>query len=299
MSKNENISTNSLLQEFIETILEAEGGNDLYNTFIQPFVDVGITAAYGLEKLSAQVLTVVKGFFLGLPTLFVPFLEYDYEAFREEEAEKVENVKKKYEKTLQANLDAIVSNDAFGLAFLLAPATVMGAQLAVKAPMTALKVFDVLTGGLGLFKGIQQTIGVPLIATMQANRKAAAHQNAELDEVALSDAASQDATLLARIINEKHEHPTFGQTIAFLIAGSREFKLHGFRIGGTPATDFGFKEIMTEKEIERAKEGDTRHEEPDAPGENAKPRPTPSNKGKPVSGIVDKNINQQFRSLRV
>ena len=116
MSKNENISTNSLLQEFIETILEAEGGNDLYNTFIQPFVDVGITAAYGLEKLSAQVLTVVKGFFLGLPTLFVPFLEYDYEAFREEEAEKVENVKKKYEKTLQANLDAIVSNDAFGLA---------------------------------------------------------------------------------------------------------------------------------------------------------------------------------------
>jgi hypothetical protein len=159
MSKNENISTNSLLQEFIETILEAEGGNDLYNTFIQPFVDVGITAAYGLEKLSAQVLTVVKGFFLGLPTLFVPFLEYDYEAFREEEAEKVENVKKKYEKTLQANLDAIVSNDAFGLAFLLAPATVMGAQLAVKAPMTALKVFDVLTGGLGLFKGIQQTIG--------------------------------------------------------------------------------------------------------------------------------------------
>lgn len=159
MSKNENISTNSLLQEFIETILEAEGGNDLYNTFIQPFVDVGITAAYGLEKLSAQVLTVVKGFFLGLPTLFVPFLEYDYEAFREEEAEKVENVKKKYEKTLQANLDAIVSNDAFGLAFLLAPATVMGAQLAVKAPMTALKVFDVLTDGLGLFKGIQQTIG--------------------------------------------------------------------------------------------------------------------------------------------
>lgn len=161
MSKNESVSTdrNLLLREFIEAILEAEGSNDLYNTFIQPFVDVGITAAYGLEKLSAQVQTVIKGFFLGLPTLFVPFLEYDYETFREEEAEKVENIKKKYEKTLQVNLDAIVSNDAFGLAFLLAPATVMGAQLAVKAPMAALKVFDVLTGGLGLFKGIQQAIG--------------------------------------------------------------------------------------------------------------------------------------------
>lgn len=142
--------------------------------------------------------------------------------------------------------------------------------------------------------------GVPLIATMQANRKAAAHQNAELDEVALSDAASQDATLLARIINEKHEHPTFGQTIAFLIAGSREFKLHGFRIGGTPATDFGFKEIMTEKDIERAKDGDTRHEEPDSEGEHAKkrPPPTPSNKGKGMTSVVDRNINQQFASIR-
>lgn len=143
--------------------------------------------------------------------------------------------------------------------------------------------------------------GVPLIATMQANRKAASHQNAELDEVALSDAASQDATLLARIINEKHDHPTFGSTIAFLIAGSREFKLHGFRMGGTPATDFSFKEIMTEKDIERAKDGDSKHEEPDADGEHAKkrPTPTPSNKGKTMSGVVDKNIDQQFRSLRV
>lgn len=142
--------------------------------------------------------------------------------------------------------------------------------------------------------------GVPLVATMQANRKAAAHQQAELDEVALSDAASQDATLLARIINEKHEHPTFGQTIAFLIAGSREFRLHGFRLGGTPATDFSYKEIMTEKDIERAKEGDSKHEEPDAEGEHAKkrPQPTPSNKGKSMSGTVDKNIDQQFKSLR-
>lgn len=159
-SGNKHRIDTSLIREYVDALL-AEEGNDLYNTFIQPFVDVGITAGYGLEKLSAQVQTVVKGFLLGLPTLIVPFLEYDYEAFREEEKEKVDSIKKKYEKTLQANLDAITSNDAFGLAFLLAPASVLGAQLAVKAPEAALKVLDVLTGGSGVFKNIQQALSGP------------------------------------------------------------------------------------------------------------------------------------------
>lgn len=143
---------------------------------------------------------------------------------------------------------------------------------------------------------------VPLIATMQANRKAAGHQNAELDEVALSDAASQDATLLARIINEKREHPAYGQTIAFLIAGSREFKLHGFRIGGTPATDFTFKEIMTEKDIESAQADDARHEEPGAQKDGDKKRTPVNDKGKGGKGtgaLINKTIDQQFNALRV
>jgi plasmid maintenance system killer protein len=150
--RNENaVMSNSTLNktvllEFIEAVLAEEGENPLYNTFIQPFVDVGTTTAYGIEKLSAQVQTVVMGFLLGLPTLFRPFLEYDYESFREEERERVEEIKKKYEKVFKANLDAISSNDAFGVAFLLAPTKVLAAQLAVKAPYAAIKALDVLTG---------------------------------------------------------------------------------------------------------------------------------------------------------
>lgn len=134
--------------EFIDAVIEEEGENPLWNTFIQPFVDVGTTAAYGIERLSAQVQTVVMGFFLGLPTLFVPFLEYDYETFREEEWERVEEIKKKYEKVFKSNLDALQSNDAFGVAFLLAPHKVLAAQLAVKAPYVAIKALDVLTGAI-------------------------------------------------------------------------------------------------------------------------------------------------------
>lgn len=137
-----------MLREFIDAMINEEnsGENPLWNTFIQPFVDVGTTAAYGIERLSAQVQTVAMGLILGIPTLFVPFLEYDYESFREEEWERVEEIKKKYEKVFHANLEALQSNDAFGVAFLLAPTKVLAGQLAVKAPYAAIKVLDILTG---------------------------------------------------------------------------------------------------------------------------------------------------------
>jgi hypothetical protein len=151
-------SRNKQVRELVEALLEAEGENDLYNTFIQPFVDVGITAAYGIEKLSTQVQTVVKGFLYGLPTLFVPFLEFDYESFREDEKKKVDDLKKKYGKTLQANLDAITSNDAFGLAFLLAPSTILAAQLAAKVPAAALKILGIFLGDSAIFGDVQKAI---------------------------------------------------------------------------------------------------------------------------------------------
>lgn len=96
---------------------------------------------------------------------------------------------------------------------------------------------------------------IPLIATMQANRAAAKHRSAEFDEIAYSDAIGQDATVAIRVINEQNT-----PTIALVMAGSREFKLHGIRIMARPCEDFSYKETMTEKEIRRAKEGDTQEE---------------------------------------
>jgi len=92
---------------------------------------------------------------------------------------------------------------------------------------------------------------VPLIATMQANRKAAAHNDANLDEIAYSDALSQDATIAARVINDKSS-----PTISIVIGGSREFKLHGLRINAVPATNFDFHSELTEKDILKAREED-------------------------------------------
>lgn len=158
-SKRENkIVDKKTLKEFLSKIIKEEidtgpmGGvgntnsNSLYNTFIQPFVDVGVTAAYGIEKLSAQAQTVLKGLIGGLGALIIPFYEFDFETFREQERSEIEKIKNKYSKTLKANIDAITTNDAFGMAFLLAPGAMLANQLVFKAPTYVLKLLGVMVG---------------------------------------------------------------------------------------------------------------------------------------------------------
>jgi hypothetical protein len=107
-----------------------------------------------------------------------------------------------------------------------------------------------------------------VIATMQANRQAAKNQTAQLDEIAYSDAIAQDATGIFRVINEKKT-----PTIALVAGGTREYKIHGVRIHGIPATDFSFKELMTEKDIMTAKEQDAALDEQEDSENIGKKRP--------------------------
>ena len=105
----------------------------------------------------------------------------------------------------------------------------------------------------------------PIIGTLQANRKAAGHGQANLDEIAYSDAVGQDATIAARVIADKQS-----PTINIVIGGSREFKLHGIRINGRPAYDFSFHSELDEKAIEKAKEADVSSDVENKPKKNKK-----------------------------
>jgi hypothetical protein len=105
----------------------------------------------------------------------------------------------------------------------------------------------------------------PVICTLQANRAAAKNQDANLDEIAFSDAMSQDATCIIRVINEKD-----APTCQLVIGGSREFELNGFRVHGVPAYDFGYYGPISAKEIEDAKKHDA--EAQDDPRAHARPR---------------------------
>lgn len=138
---------------------------------------------------------------------------------------------------------------------------------------------------------------VPAICTMQANRGAAKHSNANLDEIAYADAIAQDATVAMRTINDKHQ-----PTISLVTAGSREFKLHGFRINGVPATNFRYHSIMTEKDIRKAEENDTPDEADDATA-HATPRvkrtPVTTNGAtkNAMDAVTDKLVAQQMKNI--
>lgn len=96
----------------------------------------------------------------------------------------------------------------------------------------------------------------PVLATMQATRSAASHKNANLDEIAFSDATSQDVTAAIRVINEEG-------TITLAMGGSREFSFSGCRIHGVPATNFGWIEELSDKDINKAKQKDEKQDEAD------------------------------------
>ena len=81
-----------LLEVYIKHIID----ESLKSTFIDPFTDIVKTAAYGIEDVSARTQTLFKTIVKGLPTLFVPFLDYDYKSFREEEKANLEKIKSKY-----------------------------------------------------------------------------------------------------------------------------------------------------------------------------------------------------------
>lgn len=136
---------------------------------------------------------------------------------------------------------------------------------------------------------LQLSMRVPFVATVQANRRAAQHSRAELDEIAYADALGQDATIAARVIAEKHQ-----PTIALIMGGSREFQLDGFRIGGVPATDFSYKEELTSEDVNSAKKHDKSEKDKDTPEQqHARERKT-ARKPRGSSNEPD-NVNDQVQ----
>lgn len=111
-------------------------------------------------------------------------------------------------------------------------------------------------------RGIRQMIldtEIPVICTMQATRTAAAHKNANLDEIAFTDAVAQDVTAAVRVINEDNagEGTREGQDLVnLLVGGSREWTFSGCQIAAECATDFGLVRYLDSREANRIKSKD-------------------------------------------
>lgn len=135
---------------------------------------------------------------------------------------------------------------------------------------------------------------VGLAVTLQANRKAAGHSQGNLDEIAFSDAIGQDATHIFRVINEKNT-----PTVAVVTAGGREFDLNGWRIYAKPSNgDFRFHSILTDKDIEKAKEGDMSSDGAEGHGgHNGKKRQPLAQTPPPTHNTPSQDLQQTNRAV--
>lgn len=102
---------------------------------------------------------------------------------------------------------------------------------------------------------------IPVIATVQANRAAAKNQDANLDEIAYSDALGQDATAVIRTIKDKPTEDKPESTVSLVIGALRNGVLEGFRINAEPAIDFSFHSKLSALDALKAKEADDKEAE--------------------------------------
>lgn len=108
----------------------------------------------------------------------------------------------------------------------------------------------------------------PVVATLQANRAASGHQQANLEELAFSDSVGQDATAVLRVINES-KHPDYidhltgkpRDVVSLVVGGSREWQFSGCRIFADCATSFEYIEALDESEVEKISAKEDKREE--------------------------------------
>ncbi len=149
---------NKLLENYIENIVK----ESLKAAFVDPFLDIAKTAAYGIEDMSARTKSLLGTVFKGLPTLFIPFLEADYESINKQEAEDLKRIKEKYSDVLERNDEAFYGTDLMPMAFLLDPQLTLGARFAAKVPERVLRVIEILTGGNEKVTNLRKSVTVPL-----------------------------------------------------------------------------------------------------------------------------------------
>jgi len=110
---------------------------------------------------------------------------------------------------------------------------------------------------------------IPVIATAQANRKADKNmKNANLDEIAYSDAIGQDTDFSIRV-QKRFDKATKEPELVLAFPGSREVDMDELLIHGIPAINFALKSTV----VVHTDDSDTTHDATSKPRSNPTIRP--------------------------
>lgn len=127
-------------------------GEDLYNTFIGPFVDVFKTAAGKSKELGAKVRTAMTVALQSTLTSLIPGYGYNYAEVFDKEKERIDKIKSEYSEVYEKTDKALASSDAGMLAMMASPGLVLSKMAATtaaeKGPEAIKGTLSALTGGI-------------------------------------------------------------------------------------------------------------------------------------------------------
>ena len=126
----------------------AWGSNeDLYNTFVGPFVDVFKTAVGKSKEIGVKARTLLNVSVDTILSTLIPFYGANYAKIFDKEAENIKKLREKYKDVYERTDKALGGSDAVALAFMASPALVTGAWAASKAPEAIKDLLSGLSGG--------------------------------------------------------------------------------------------------------------------------------------------------------
>lgn len=121
--------------------------DQLYNIFMQPFVNATKHMAGKTKELSLSAQTALKTAFQAVATSILPWLEDEYADITAQHKQQMDKIKSEYAQYYQATWDAYKNDDVMVAAFMYRPDLFVTAALAKKAPKAVAKVLSVLSGG--------------------------------------------------------------------------------------------------------------------------------------------------------
>lgn len=120
---------------------------DLYKTFVKPFVDVVQTAAGKGKEMSVRTQALVKTSFETILTTILPIVRDDYAIIFDKERKEIQRIRQEYADVYQSNWDALLNDDILVAAFFYQPAALFTVAAAKRAPSVLLSIASVLSGG--------------------------------------------------------------------------------------------------------------------------------------------------------
>ncbi len=126
----------------------ATQGNELFNIFLQPFLDIFLTGLWGLEKLTQWSKSFLSMLIKGAISTVTPFIRTDYTEVWQKHHKRMEGVDQKYQEVLKRNEEAMKMTDVWGMFFLMDPTAFIGLNVLSKGTTGIKNIFDLFFGGM-------------------------------------------------------------------------------------------------------------------------------------------------------